>query len=247
MNNKGFSLIEITMVLLIMGIAAAAVTLRIEPLLHHVTMDQVAADIVDFDRLTRAMARRHDRRLRLVLDTSAGELRRLDAAGADSCGRALTLPDNYAIMKVLVRSQDVGAGTISLSCSRRGFMPTYAVCLADPGGRRQWILLTALGGQEVNLTATEYRVLSYMARSADRVVTTDQILGEVWGREYFGETHLLQVTVARLRQKLGDDARYPRYIVTKPGIGYAMAKKKAGSDSTPPTTQKALNGVLSWH
>lgn len=82
-----------------------------------------------------------------------------------------------------------------------------------------------LGSQEVNLTATEYRVLSYMARSADRVVTTDQILEEVWGYEYLGETHLLQVTMARLRQKLGDDARYPRYIVTRPGIGYTMAKK----------------------
>lgn len=81
-----------------------------------------------------------------------------------------------------------------------------------------------LGGQEVNLTATEYRVLSYMARGADRVVTTDQILGEVWGREYLGENHLLQVIIARLRQKLGDDARHPKYITTKPGIGYTMTK-----------------------
>ena len=149
MKSKGFSLIEITMVLLIMGIAAAAVTLRVEPMLRRARMDQVARDIVDFDRLTRTMARRHDRQLRLVLDTAAGELRRLDAAGIQSHGRALTLPDNYAIMKVLVRKQDIGVGTISLSCSRRGFMPTYAVSLAGPGGRRRWILLTALGGQEV--------------------------------------------------------------------------------------------------
>lgn len=82
-----------------------------------------------------------------------------------------------------------------------------------------------LGGQEVNLTATEYRLLSYLARNAGRVVTPDQILGQVWGKEYIGAMHLLQVNIARLRQKLGDDARNPRYILTRPGIGYTMIKK----------------------
>ena len=149
MNNKGFSLIEITMVLLILGVAAAAVTLRVEPVLHHAQMDQVIQDIVDFDRLTRTLARRHDQQFRLVLDTSVGELRRLDVTGVESRGRAVALSDNYAITKVLVRSQDVGAGTISIPCSRRGFMPTYAIRLDGSGGRRQWILLTALSGQEV--------------------------------------------------------------------------------------------------
>lgn len=82
-----------------------------------------------------------------------------------------------------------------------------------------------LGGQEVDLTATEYRLLSYLARNAGRVVTPDQILEKVWGEEYVGETHLLQVTVARLRQKLRDDARDPRHILTKSGVGYMMTKK----------------------
>ena len=82
-----------------------------------------------------------------------------------------------------------------------------------------------LSGQEVNLTATEYRLLSYLARNADRVVTPDQILGQVWGEEYVGEFHLLQVNIARLRQKLNDDTKNPRYILTRPGIGYTMMKK----------------------
>jgi len=82
-----------------------------------------------------------------------------------------------------------------------------------------------LGGQEVNLTATEYRLLSYLARNAGRVVTPDQILGQVWGEEYIGESHLLQVNIARLRQKLNDDIKNPRYILTRPGIGYTMIKK----------------------
>lgn len=148
-KNKGFSLIEITMVLLILGVAAAAVTLRVEPMLHHAQTEQVVRDIVEFDRLTRTLARRHDQQFRLVLDTSVGELRRLDVTGVESCGRAVRLPDGFAMTKVLLRAQDIGAGTISIPCSRRGFMPTYAVRLDGPGGRRQWILMTALGGQEV--------------------------------------------------------------------------------------------------
>jgi len=81
-----------------------------------------------------------------------------------------------------------------------------------------------VNNEEVNLTATEYRLLSYLARNADRLVTTDQILGKVWGEEYIGEMHLLQVNMARLRQKLGDNIKNPRYILTRPGIGYTMMK-----------------------
>ncbi len=81
-----------------------------------------------------------------------------------------------------------------------------------------------VNNEEVNLTATEYRLLSYLARNADRVVTPDQILEKVWGEDYIGETHLLQVNITRLRQKLKDDAKNPKYILTKPGIGYMMLK-----------------------
>jgi len=79
-----------------------------------------------------------------------------------------------------------------------------------------------LGSQEVNLTATEYRILSFLARNVDRIVTPDQILERVWDREYIGETHLLRVNIARLRQKLRDNPKNPRYILTRSGIGYMM-------------------------
>ena len=81
-----------------------------------------------------------------------------------------------------------------------------------------------LGAQEINLTATEYRILSYLARNVDRIVTPDQILQRVWDKEYTGEIHLLQVNIARLRQKLRDNPRRPKYILTKSGIGYMMQK-----------------------
>jgi len=81
-----------------------------------------------------------------------------------------------------------------------------------------------LHDEEVNLTATEYRLLCYLAQNAGRVVTPDQILGKVWGEEYAGEHHILRVSIARLRQKLKDDPKKPRFISTRIGIGYLFVK-----------------------
>jgi DNA-binding response OmpR family regulator len=81
-----------------------------------------------------------------------------------------------------------------------------------------------VGDREIELTPTEYRLLSYISCNAGRVVTPDQLLNKVWGEEYVGAPHLLQVNIARLRHKLGDDAKKPTYILTRPGIGYMMSK-----------------------
>jgi len=78
--------------------------------------------------------------------------------------------------------------------------------------------------RELKLTSTEYKMLSYISLNAGRVVTPDQLLAKVWGEEYVGAEHLLQVNIARLRKKLGDSAKQPSYILTRPGIGYIMAQ-----------------------
>ena len=79
-----------------------------------------------------------------------------------------------------------------------------------------------LSSQEVVLTNTEYRLLCYLARNAGRTVTRDQIMERIWGEEYFGANHLLDTTIGRLRQKLKDRARKPRYILTRRGVGYSF-------------------------
>jgi DNA-binding response OmpR family regulator len=81
-----------------------------------------------------------------------------------------------------------------------------------------------VNNQELKLTSTEYKMLSYISLNAGRVVTPDQLLNKVWGEEYLGAAHLLQVNIARLRKKLGDDAKNPNYILTRPGIGYLIPK-----------------------
>jgi DNA-binding response OmpR family regulator len=54
-------------------------------------------------------------------------------------------------------------------------------------------------------------------------VKQDRLLEDVWGEEYAGEGHLLQVNISRLRSKLEPDPVHPRHILTKPGVGYMLA------------------------
>jgi len=83
--------------------------------------------------------------------------------------------------------------------------------------------LVTMAGQEIELTPTEYRILAYLAQNAGRVVTQDLLLEHVWGTEYVGEGHMLQVNINRLRHKIEPDPMHPRYILTKVGIGYLLA------------------------
>jgi DNA-binding response OmpR family regulator len=87
--------------------------------------------------------------------------------------------------------------------------------------------LVTMVGQEVALTPIEYRILSYLAQNVGRVVTQDMLLEHVWGSEYLGESHMLQVNINRLRRKLEVDPTHPRYILTKVGVGYFLAAQPA--------------------
>src|SRR6266516_5487598 len=83
--------------------------------------------------------------------------------------------------------------------------------------------LVTMDGLEITITPTEYRIVSYLAQNAGRVVTQDLLLEHVWGAEYIGESHMLQVNINRLRRKLEADPAHPRYILTKVGIGYFLS------------------------
>ena len=86
-----------------------------------------------------------------------------------------------------------------------------------------------VSGQTVQLTATEYKLLTELSNNAGRVLTQDELLQRVWGPEYSGEPQLLRSYVKSLRHKLGDNARKPTYIFTEHGVGYRMAKSVSGT------------------
>jgi DNA-binding response OmpR family regulator len=81
-----------------------------------------------------------------------------------------------------------------------------------------------LRGQSAKLTPTESRILSQLVANAGRVVTQKTLLARVWGWESDDDMLMLKVHIARLRQKLDDDAHNPRYIFTERGLGYRFVK-----------------------
>jgi DNA-binding response OmpR family regulator len=79
------------------------------------------------------------------------------------------------------------------------------------------------GGTTLALTPTEYKLLVQLARQAGRVLLPADLLVAVWGPEYRDETQHVRLYVSRLRQKIEPDPEHPRYVLTKPGIGYMFA------------------------
>jgi DNA-binding response OmpR family regulator len=82
-----------------------------------------------------------------------------------------------------------------------------------------------LNGRDIVLTTTEYYIIAYLAANVGRVITFDQLLEKVWGDACIDDdNHILQVNISRLRDKLGDNVREPKFIKAMRGIGYMMLK-----------------------
>jgi DNA-binding response OmpR family regulator len=77
-------------------------------------------------------------------------------------------------------------------------------------------------GRELDLTRTEFDLLTVLVRGPRRVWARDTLLRLVWGSEWGGDGHLVEVHMGNLRRKLGDDPRNARYIRTVRGVGYRM-------------------------
>jgi DNA-binding response OmpR family regulator len=83
--------------------------------------------------------------------------------------------------------------------------------------------ITKGGAAPVSLSEREAAVLRYLAESGGRVVSRDELLQRVWGLDPKGvTTRTVDVHVARIREKLGDDADAPRIVVTVRGVGYRL-------------------------
>jgi two-component system, OmpR family, KDP operon response regulator KdpE len=77
-------------------------------------------------------------------------------------------------------------------------------------------------GEEVKLTPTEYSLLRFLARNADKVITQSQIIHELWSSQAYPDTSYLRVFVLQLRRKIEDDPSNPKIILTEPGVGYRL-------------------------
>lgn len=78
-----------------------------------------------------------------------------------------------------------------------------------------------VAGKEVQLTRREYDLLAYLLTNKRQVLTRDQILQEVWGYDYTGDTNVVDVYIRYLRSKI-DDVFRKKYIHTVRGVGYVI-------------------------
>jgi DNA-binding response OmpR family regulator len=79
-----------------------------------------------------------------------------------------------------------------------------------------------VGGVEVALTKTEFKLLCEFAQNPGRLLTRETLLDRVWGYGYFGDGRLVDVHVRRLRTKVERDPTRPRHLVTVRGLGYKL-------------------------
>ena len=125
-----------------------------------------------------------------------------------------------------VRGLDLGAedyitkpfGLLELAARVR------AALRRQPAEHRQHRLtggdLVTQSGRHLDLTLKEYELLRILLSNSSRVVPRDELLGEIWGFDFVGETRTLDMHIKTLRAKLHDDVENPRYIKTIRSVGY---------------------------
>jgi DNA-binding response OmpR family regulator len=85
---------------------------------------------------------------------------------------------------------------------------------------------TYKGSKEVELTHTEFDLLTYLASNAGKVLSREKILNSIWGYEYPIETRVIDVHIRNLRRKIETQPSRPYYILAVPGIGYRFTNAR---------------------
>ncbi|BCM90974.1 KDP operon transcriptional regulatory protein KdpE [Abditibacteriota bacterium] len=142
-------------------------------------------------------------------DQEESKVAALDA-GADDY---LTKPIGVAELQARIR--------VALRHSRRKNTPVEEPMFQVDGLRVDLAnRKVTLNENELRLTPIEYKLLAYLVRSSGKVIRHRELLQAVWGEEYSTETNYLRIYIKHLRDKIGDDAGNPRFILNEPGIGY---------------------------
>ncbi len=82
-----------------------------------------------------------------------------------------------------------------------------------------------LYGEPVPLTPIEFRILHLLCRNAGKVVSTEEIFEKVWGEEYLDSNNTVMVHIRRIREKMHEKPKNPRFIKTVWGVGYKIEKE----------------------
>ena len=185
------------------------------------TLDLVLLDVMmpKMDGFTVCHRVREFSSIPIIIVTARGQdqdkVRGLDLGADDYLTKPFSIEELLARVRAVLRRSQIASkegtqGLQSIACTGE--------LLVDYSQH-----LVALAGKEVTLTPTEYAIIAYLAQNIGHIVTQDLLLEHVWGSEYLGESHMLQVNINRLRHKIETDPSRPNYILTKVGVGYSLA------------------------
>lgn len=79
--------------------------------------------------------------------------------------------------------------------------------------------------KEISLTPTEFNILWLLCKNADKVVSTEEIFEKIWNEKYLDSNNTVMVHIRRIREKLNEPSRNPKFIKTVWGVGYKIEKK----------------------
>ena len=143
-----------------------------------------------------------------VRNDEAEKIQALDAGADDYLTKPFGVGELLARLRVALRHRTPESGDATMTAGE----------LAIDVSRR----LVTLGGEQVQLTPTEYDLLRVLMTHAGKVLTHRQLLREVWGAAYEAETHLLRVNISNLRRKIEPEPARPHFILNEPGVGYRL-------------------------
>jgi two-component system alkaline phosphatase synthesis response regulator PhoP len=86
------------------------------------------------------------------------------------------------------------------------------------------------GSELLELKTKEYDLLYYLMRNAGRALSRKQLLDDIWGYDYYGETRTVDVHISQLRLKIESNPETPKYIKTLRSVGYKFADKTKEDD-----------------
>ncbi len=144
-----------------------------------------------------------------VRDSEKDKVAALDAGADDYLTKPFGIEELLARVRVALRHKSQAAGAGRRARVRAGKLE---VDLTGFTVRRDNV--------EISLTATEYKLLAYLASHAGRVLTHQMILSSVWDPAEADKIEYLRVYMRQLRKKLEDDPENPKILLTEPGIGY---------------------------
>ncbi len=146
-----------------------------------------------------------------VRDSDSDKVAALDHGADDYLTKPFSVDELLARVRVALRHRTLAQG-VKTTLLQAG---EVTIDLANH--------LVTRKGEEVKLSATEFKLLAYLSGNAGRVLTYHAILSNVWGISEANQMEYLRVYILQLRRKLEENPRRPRLIITETGIGYRFA------------------------